>query len=124
MNLHPIFEQLLSPFMSPQKTAKQIQEIDLSDRKIWVEDWSLDYAWFKVAIYRNTWPSDMVCFTKEFFPWEFEEYLQEEYNAPAKTEEWFKSKSIQEQRPYVEGFVRIHDAILQAELDNYYNKHK
>lgn len=120
--MHPLFQQLLSPFMSPQKTAKQIQEIDLSDRKIWVEDWSMDYAWFKVAIYRSTWPTDVECFEKEFFPWEFEEYLQQEYVGQGNVEEWFKSLSTEWQRPYVEGFVRIHDTTLQAELDNYYNK--
>lgn len=122
--MHPLFQQLLSPFMSPQKTAKQIQKIDLSDRQIWVEDWSMDYAWFKVAIYRSTWPLDVECFTKEFFPWEFEEYLQQEHGAPGNVEEWFYSMDTQEQRPYVCGFVRIHDTTLQVELDNYYTKYK
>lgn len=121
--MHPIFEAILSPFMPKhQKTVRQIQEIDLSDRNIWVEDWSLKYDWFKVGIYRSTWPPSVECFTKEFFPWEFDEYAQQEHGAPGNVEEWFNNKSIQEQRAYVEGFVRIHDTTLQLELDNYYKK--
>jgi len=117
--MHPLIQQIFAPFLAP-KTAKQIQQIDLSDCKIWVEDWSLKYDWFTVYLYRSTWPTNVECFKKEFMPWEFDEYVQEEHGAPGNVEEWFNCMSIPQQRAYVEGFVRIHDATLQVELDYYY----
>lgn len=127
--MHPLFQQILAPFMSPvhQKSAKEIQMIDRAEEKILCEEWGFDLpgelGWFTLYIYKSTWPTSVECFKKNFFPWEFREFCEKQgYEFGKDFDEWWNSWTTPMQRVIVEDFIRANATTLQKELDEYYKQ--